>query len=112
MASRAVGLVEKMLESTPPSAAVMQQNADKVLSQTKAAAETLASQFGPVKTPLGAGETIKRAAVRENIWQFMRDNWLSNTVFTSHQNIATHCCEAWNNLIDEPGKIMSLGLRQ
>ena len=48
----------------------------------------------------------------ENIWQFMRDNWLSNTVFTSYENIITHCCEAWNNLIDEPGKIMSIGLRQ
>ena len=48
----------------------------------------------------------------ENIWQFMRDNWLSNTVFTSYENITTHCCEAWNNLIDEPGKIMSIGLRQ
>ena len=48
----------------------------------------------------------------ENIWQFMRDNWLSNTVFTSHENIVTHCCEAWNNLIDEPWKIMSIGLRQ
>ena len=48
----------------------------------------------------------------ENIWQFMRDNWLSNRVFTSHENIVTHCCEAWNNLIDEPWKIMSIGLRQ
>ena len=24
----------------------------------------------------------------ENIWQFMRDNWLSNRVFTSHDNIS------------------------
>ena len=48
----------------------------------------------------------------ENIWQFMRDNWLSNTVFTSYENITTHCCEAWNNLIDEPGKIMSIGRRK
>ena len=23
----------------------------------------------------------------ENIWQFMRDNWLSNRVFTSYENI-------------------------
>lgn len=38
-------------------------------------------------------------------------SWLSNTVFTSHENIAPHCCEAWDNLIDEPGKIMSIGLR-
>ncbi len=30
----------------------------------------------------------------ENIWQFMHDNWLSNRVFTSYDNIVDHCCEA------------------
>jgi hypothetical protein len=30
----------------------------------------------------------------ENIWQFIRDNWLSNHVFTSHDPILDHCCEA------------------
>ena len=47
----------------------------------------------------------------ENIWQFMRDNWLSNRVFTSYENIVDHCCHAWNRLIDEPWRIMSIGLR-
>lgn len=28
----------------------------------------------------------------ENIWQIMRDNWLSNRVFTSYDNIVDHCC--------------------
>ena len=36
----------------------------------------------------------------ENIWQFMRDNWLSNRVFTSYKDILDHCCFAWNRLID------------
>ncbi|AMK18486.1 transposase [Sphingobium sp. MI1205] len=35
----------------------------------------------------------------ENIWQFMRDNWLSSRIITSHDNIVDHCCEAWNRLI-------------
>ena len=48
----------------------------------------------------------------ENIWQFMRDNWLSNRVFTSHVNIIDHCCEAWNKLIDQPWRIMTIGRRQ
>ena len=48
----------------------------------------------------------------ENIWQFMRDNWLSNRVFTSHDNIVDHCCEAWNKLIDQPWRIMTIGRRQ
>ena len=48
----------------------------------------------------------------ENIWQFMRDNWLSNRVFTSHDNIIDHCCFAWNKLVEQPWKIMSIGRRQ
>ena len=48
----------------------------------------------------------------ENVWQFMRNNWLSNRIFSSYQNIVTHCCEAWNKLIDQPWKIISLGYRQ
>lgn len=36
----------------------------------------------------------------ENIWQFMRDNWLSNRIFTSHDNIIDICCEAWNTRIE------------
>jgi hypothetical protein len=42
----------------------------------------------------------------ENIWQFMRDNWLSNRVFTSYTNIVDHCCYAWNKLVDQPWLIM------
>jgi len=48
----------------------------------------------------------------ENIWQFMRDNWLSNRVFTSHDNIVDHCCEAWNKLVDQPWRIMTIGHRK
>lgn len=48
----------------------------------------------------------------ENIWQFMRDNWLSNRVFKSYDDLVDHCCEAWNKLVDQPWRIMSIGLRQ
>ena len=41
----------------------------------------------------------------ENIWQFMRDNWLSNRVFKSYDDIVDHCCQAWRTLIDQPWKI-------
>ena len=47
----------------------------------------------------------------ENIWQFMRDNWLSNRVFASFDDIVDHCCEAWNKLVAQPWRIMSIGLR-
>ena len=48
----------------------------------------------------------------ENIWQFMRDNWLSNRIFESYDDILDHCCDAWNKLIEQPWTIMSIGLRQ
>jgi hypothetical protein len=48
----------------------------------------------------------------ENIWQFMRDNWLSNRIFSSYDDIVDHCCFAWNKLADQPWRIMSIGLRQ
>ena len=47
----------------------------------------------------------------ENVWQFMRDNWLSNRVFPSYEAILDHSCAAWNKLIDQPWRIMSIGLR-
>ena len=31
----------------------------------------------------------------ENIWQFLRENWLSNRIFASHSDILDHCCAAW-----------------
>ena len=37
----------------------------------------------------------------ENIWQYLRENWISNRVFTSYTDILDHCCEAWNKLTDQ-----------
>jgi hypothetical protein len=33
----------------------------------------------------------------------MRENWLSNRIFTSYSDILDHCCDAWNKLTDHPG---------
>jgi transposase len=49
---------------------------------------------------------------QENVWQFMRDNWLSNRVFKSYDQIVDLCCDAWNKLVDQPWRIMSLATRQ
>jgi hypothetical protein len=48
---------------------------------------------------------------QENIWQFMRQNWLSNRIFQSFDEIVDHCCDAWNTLIHQPWKIMSIAYR-
>ena len=29
----------------------------------------------------------------DNVWQFIRDDWLYNRIFTSHDNIVGQCCE-------------------
>ena len=47
----------------------------------------------------------------ENVWQFLRENWLSNRIFTSYEAILDHCCAAWNKFTDQPWRIMSIGLR-
>jgi|SRR5579885_3184856 hypothetical protein len=48
---------------------------------------------------------------QENVWQFMRDNWLSNRVFLNADDLVNHCCNAWNRLEDQPWTIISIGLR-
>jgi len=48
----------------------------------------------------------------ENVWQFMRDNWLSNRIFESYDQIVDLCCDAWNRLRDQPWRIMSIGMRE
>ena len=48
---------------------------------------------------------------QENIWQFMRDNWLSNRVFLNADDLVDHCCDTWNKLEAQPWRIMSIGLR-
>ena len=50
---------------------------------------------------------------QENIWQFMRENWRSNRIFKSFDDIVDpeFCCDAWNKLVDQPWRIMSIGIR-
>ena len=47
----------------------------------------------------------------ENIWQYLRQNWLSNRVFEDYNAIIEAGCQAWNKLIDQPETIMSIGTR-
>ena len=48
----------------------------------------------------------------ENIWQYLRANWLSNTVFETYDDIIDVMCEAWNKLIALPDQIKSIGMRE
>jgi transposase len=35
----------------------------------------------------------------ENVWQYLRQNWLSNTVFENYDAIVDAACAAWRKLI-------------
>lgn len=47
----------------------------------------------------------------ENIWQYIRQNWLSNKVFEDYDDIVESCCNAWNNLMKTPEIITSIAHR-
>jgi transposase len=47
----------------------------------------------------------------ENIWQYLRANWLSNRVFETYDDIVDAACDAWNRLIALPAVITSIGSR-
>ena len=48
----------------------------------------------------------------ENIWQYLRQNWLSNRVFENYEAIIDAGCQAWNKLIAQPQTITSIGMRK
>ena len=43
----------------------------------------------------------------EKLWQFMRENILSHRLFDSLDHIIDVCCDAWNRILAEPGRIRS-----
>ena len=47
----------------------------------------------------------------EQVWQFLRANFLSNRVFDTYDDIIDAACEAWQSLIDLPETSTSIGMR-
>ena len=48
----------------------------------------------------------------ENVWQYLRQNWLSYRVFPTYDAILDAACQAWNRLVDQPDTISSIGMRK
>lgn len=48
---------------------------------------------------------------QENIWQYLRQNYLANRVFETKDEIIDACCHAWNSLVAQPKKIASIATR-
>ena len=46
----------------------------------------------------------------ENVWQYMRANWLSNRTFETYDEIISAACEAWKKLVEQPTTISSTGM--
>jgi transposase len=47
----------------------------------------------------------------ENVWQYLRQTWLSNRVFDTYEAVIEAACEAWNRLMAQPQAIPSIGMR-
>jgi transposase len=47
----------------------------------------------------------------ENVWQYLRQNWLSNTVFENYDAIIDAACAAWRNLTAKPETITPIRMR-
>ena len=48
---------------------------------------------------------------QENIWQFLRQNFLAGRIFDSYDDIVDACCNAWKALIAEARRITSIASR-
>jgi len=48
----------------------------------------------------------------ENIWQYLRQTYLSNRVFENYTAILDACQTAWRSLLNELGRIASIATRQ
>jgi transposase len=47
----------------------------------------------------------------EQVWQYLRERYLSSCLFTDDAAILHACCDAWNRLLAETGRIRSLADR-
>lgn len=48
----------------------------------------------------------------ENIWQYLRQAFLSNQAFPNYEAIIDACCAAWNALMEKPDTIRSIASRK
>jgi len=47
----------------------------------------------------------------ENVWEYLRGNQLSMTVWNSYNAILDACCNAWNSLMKDAQRITSITTR-
>lgn len=47
----------------------------------------------------------------ENVWQYLRQTYLSNRVFETYDAIIDAAYASWNRLVQTPDRITSIGMR-
>jgi transposase len=47
----------------------------------------------------------------ENVWQYLRQTYLSNRVFDTYTAIVDAACDAWRRLLAETGRVRSIATR-
>lgn len=47
----------------------------------------------------------------ENIWEYLRGNILSNTVFDDYDHVVSMCCDAWNFFANDTARVASVTTR-
>jgi hypothetical protein len=47
----------------------------------------------------------------ENVWEYLRGNYLSHMVWDTYDQIVDACCTAWNAFIQNPAKVASVTQR-
>lgn len=48
---------------------------------------------------------------QENIWEYLRQNYLAGRIFETVDDIIEACCKAWQALTAEPSRIKSIASR-
>jgi hypothetical protein len=68
--------------------------------------------FPPNLTPIWLPSRAPELNPVENVWQYLRANWLSNIVFETFDDIIDAAYDAWRNLTARPDVITSIGMRR
>jgi hypothetical protein len=48
---------------------------------------------------------------QENVWEYLRHNFLAGRIFETYDDVVDTCCNAWNSLTSEAGRITSIASR-
>lgn len=90
----------------------VEKGAHAVLVMDRAGWHTTANLRVPKNiTPIFLPSRAPELNPVENVWQYLRQNWLSNRVFDSYEAIIDAACEAWQKLLAIPQAITSIGTR-